>query len=472
MAAKLLPEIASKITPTNILHNACIDEAMLQKYGSNINHILNQRDCYAIGSIVPTMLTEAQWWTQTGDTPWNPLNPTATMWILADGRDITGSLYSTTVTSVSNPNFAPNCLGRFLRGTNNGRSDGFQNPSEGETPNLGDGTNHSYMRDHLHTLRFGTNPPYKFASRSITQAPLRPSSEKNRIDHSNFAEPELFLSGNGTVSNESRPHNMTINYMVRINNHAIDFGVVMPLVAGNAALPSLRKKIATEITKFRNIISDYYTRACGSSINNALVNVDPQTLGEIESSVLVEADFQALKGTGWILSDGRNVGPNTPYFPSGSDPTLGSRYYQLTGNTNVPDMRGFFLRMRDRGRGIDFNGDRPEGSLEQPILQGHSHSPYTVQNHTPFPGNNLKAMMCRNDGNYGAGGTANTIWAEPNVTYTASDFFNGNDVSGNPITSAPLTMGPPIPSSLGGPSLGYADNAPIYVRLNFFVKIN
>ena len=469
---KLLPEVYSKLTPTNILHNACLDESMLQKYGSNINHILNQRDCYAIGSIVPTMLTESQWWTQTGDTPWNPLTPTATMWVLADGRDVTGSLYSQTITGTSNPNHVPNCLGRFLRGSNNGRSDGFQNPTESEAPNLGDATNHSYMRDHIHSMIYGTNPPYSFASRSITQAPLRPSSQKNRIDHSNFAEPQLQLSNNGTVSGESRPHNMTINYMVRINNHAINFGTVMPLVGFNQALPSLRKKIAIEITKFKNVISDYFTRAMGSSINNALATVDLQTLGEVEASVCDEAQFQAKRGTNWILADGRNVGPNTPYFPAGQDPSLGSRYYQLTGKTNVPDMRGFFLRMRDRGRGVDFHGDQPEGTLEQPILQGHNHAPYTIINHTPFPGNNLKAMMCRNDGNYGASGSANTIWGEPDVTYTGSDFFNGGDVSGNNITSAPLLWGPPIVSPFSGGSIGYADNAPIYVRINFFVKVN
>src|ERR1700761_330867 len=72
---------------------------------------------FPVGSIVDSLLTEAQFQAQLG-------NPNPATWILADGRNVAGSTY-TDITGNSN---IPDFRGLFRRGKNNGRADGFQNP--------------------------------------------------------------------------------------------------------------------------------------------------------------------------------------------------------------------------------------------------------------------------------------------------------------------------------------------------------
>ena len=55
-------------------------------------------------------------------------------------------------------------------------------------------------------------------------------------------------------------------------------------------------------------------------------------VGSIQQSLLTEAQFQAVMGTtNWVLANGQGVS--------------GSQYNNITGNANVPDLRGKFLRM-------------------------------------------------------------------------------------------------------------------------------
>lgn len=68
----------------------------------------------AIGAIQSAFLTETQFQGQFG-----------TGWILADGRSVTGSRYASLTGSAS----VPDLRGVVLRGKNNGRNDGKENPS-------------------------------------------------------------------------------------------------------------------------------------------------------------------------------------------------------------------------------------------------------------------------------------------------------------------------------------------------------
>jgi hypothetical protein len=58
------------------------------------------------------------------------------------------------------------------------------------------------------------------------------------------------------------------------------------------------------------------------------------TVGDIKQSILTEVQFKVQMGAdggGWVLADGRNV--------------TGSTYSTVTGQSNVPDLRGAYLRM-------------------------------------------------------------------------------------------------------------------------------
>jgi hypothetical protein len=63
------------------------------------------------------------------------------------------------------------------------------------------------------------------------------------------------------------------------------------------------------------------------------VTYDPEPVGSIKHSMLTETEFQDLNGDNWVLADGRPVG--------------GSDYALEKGVSNIPDMRGRFLRGGD-----------------------------------------------------------------------------------------------------------------------------
>jgi hypothetical protein len=73
----------------------------------------SEKDQGKVGDIIHSMLTEEQFILENGGG-----------WILADGRDVTGSKYAT----VTGNTTVPDMRGQFLRGKNNGRLDGEENP--------------------------------------------------------------------------------------------------------------------------------------------------------------------------------------------------------------------------------------------------------------------------------------------------------------------------------------------------------
>jgi hypothetical protein len=88
-------------------------------------------------------------------------------------------------------------------------------------------------------------------------------------------------------------------------------------------------------------------------------------VGDIVSSMLADNEFQTQRvSTEWVLADGRSV--------------VGSLYAKVTGNTNIPDLRGVFLRgknnlMPDESAGRNPAGDLPLGQYQPDALAAHQH---------------------------------------------------------------------------------------------------
>jgi hypothetical protein len=105
------------------------------------------------------------------------------------------------------------------------------------------------------------------------------------------------------------------------------------------------------------------------NITRSLTQGDLNPIGMVVSSMLTEAQFQNLNGTGWVLMDGRSV--------------AGSAYASVTGNASIPDARGMVLRGKNNSR-ADGNqnpaGDRALGEFEGDQMQGHHHSYFGANN--------------------------------------------------------------------------------------------
>jgi hypothetical protein len=137
-----------------------------------------------IGMIVQSMLTEVQFQSLNGNS-----------WVLANGRDISGSRYA----SITGSATIPDLRGVVLRGKNNGRSDGNQNPD-------GDLALGQYQGD---------------ANGSHDHARALVSIGGGSSQGPAFGGNGNFGYGNTTVAtggNETRARNITVNTFIKIND--------------------------------------------------------------------------------------------------------------------------------------------------------------------------------------------------------------------------------------------------------------
>lgn len=79
-----------------------------------------------------------------------------------------------------------------------------------------------------------------------------------------------------------------------------------------------------------------------------VTNENSVPVGTIVASVLSPTDFLKYYGSNWVVADGRQVGTDT-------------KYYELVGKREIPDIRGRFLRGLDLKAGIDPQMDRKAG---------------------------------------------------------------------------------------------------------------
>jgi hypothetical protein len=90
------------------------------------------------------------------------------------------------------------------------------------------------------------------------------------------------------------------------------------------------------------------------------------SIGDVKTSMLTEAEYQALNGPTWVLMDGRDVvGSDLAILKTGSNVTP----------HNVPDARGQFLRGLDPSGSVDPDGvSRNVGDTQDDAFQGHFHN--------------------------------------------------------------------------------------------------
>jgi hypothetical protein len=158
-------------------------------------------------------------------------------------------------------------------------------------------------------------------------------------------------------------------------------------------------------------------------------NDSVSAVGDIVHSILTEAQFRALRGSGWILCDGRSI--------------AGSKLATQFGINTAPDARGQFLRGKNNGR-ADGNQD-PDGERSLGNFQTDA-----IRNITGNVGDFGVAI--------GAGNGPNGAFQSKNLTTS----FIGGSGSGN--QGADFNASRVVPTA--------ADNRPKNIAVNIFIKIN
>lgn len=147
-----------------------------------------------IGSICSSLLTLTQF-----------QNLYGTGWVLMDGGSCAGSVYA----SVTGSTTVPDARGMVLRGKNNGRADGNQNPDGDST--LGTFQDHQYSQ-HKHSLTGAVTTnggPYPGL--------LVSGGNGIVVNFANILGNEISAAMGNNGGNETRMRNITVNHFIRIN---------------------------------------------------------------------------------------------------------------------------------------------------------------------------------------------------------------------------------------------------------------
>lgn len=133
-------------------------------------------------------------------------------------------------------------------------------------------------------------------------------------------------------------------------------------------LDSVRAKVQVESVTTGRPVSEFSIQTIGKSVNYILDAIMP--VGSIIDSMLTEAQFQTEIGSMWVLADGRSV--------------VGSRYEDITGETNIPDLRGIFRRGKNNGRSDgneDPAGEETLGTFQTDVVREHTHAWWVPKTH-------------------------------------------------------------------------------------------
>jgi hypothetical protein len=152
-----------------------------------------------VGAVIAAMLTETQFQQQCGPE-----------WVLADGRSATGTRYN----SITGSSTIPDLRGVFLRGKNNSRSDGNQDPAGEQTlgtyeSDQNKAHTHFTVYDGIENTSFGTGTPIAKQRTGSTA-----DANYNLGGQTNTANIGLTTSDGG---NDSRPRSVVINWFIKIN---------------------------------------------------------------------------------------------------------------------------------------------------------------------------------------------------------------------------------------------------------------
>jgi microcystin-dependent protein len=191
-----------------------------------------------------------------------------------------------------------------------------------------------------------------------------------------------------------------------------------------------------------------YDGATGSWGNQTVGGI----VGAIQQSVLTETQFAVAAGhdaANWVLADGRSV--------------AGSKYAQITGNANVPDLRGAFIRAAGQNANSQSNwnggtvGSWHNDTTRAPRNTALTGTTNSTGAHRHLDGN-FTIRATNRYGNIVEGGTSlilsNTgaTFGPREQSYTSTDGNHTHAVTIN-----------------GG---GDAETAPVHFSLNVFIRIN
>jgi hypothetical protein len=218
-------------------------------------------------------------------------------------------------------------------------------------------------------------------------------------------------------------------------------------------------KMQTEELGFLSPTSESMLQKLGGSINYILDKLEGSVIGTIEASLMTESQYQTAKGSvswpgipasnpnpppggdytvpTWILADGREITGSALAVAIGGSPVY------------APDLRGMFLRDRDRGVGVNPAGDNPEGTFQMNGTAEHHHKT-TLGNNTGLPVSSLK--------------NSPTDSSSPHVTGA-----NGGTDAGS---TRRQVAGTALNFNLTYDAFGAAESAPYHAIINWFIRIN
>jgi hypothetical protein len=166
-----------------------------------------------VGTILYSMLDEKTFQIELG---------AGETWVLADGRSVAGQ--NTRYENVTRSSRLPNLLGVFVRGKNNGRKDGYENP-DGEMP-LGHVTKDRF-RSHNHSGSTGADSPdhshgfggYRYgvsygSDNAGFNIEVPPNGFYRQTDGASARHTHVI---NADGEKETAPTSITLNPFVRIN---------------------------------------------------------------------------------------------------------------------------------------------------------------------------------------------------------------------------------------------------------------
>lgn len=179
-----------------------------QLYFGDHTSLIQVYDNSPVGTVVPSLLTESQFQSELG-----------THWVLADGRNVTGTRFA----SLFGSNTLPDMRGVFLRGKDNGAGKDSERA-------LGNYQTDAFQ-GHQHGQMFGSNAGHNIPENTTASTGgTYQSSVGNASGYfsGNFngyqvITSNIYAGSNGTprTDNETRPKNVTVNYFIKINGKSI-----------------------------------------------------------------------------------------------------------------------------------------------------------------------------------------------------------------------------------------------------------
>jgi hypothetical protein len=156
------------------------------------NGYVQNTPAFFVGEVKQGLISEGEMVSQMGND-----------WVLADGRDVTGSTYH----AITGATSVPDMRGQFLRGLD---TNGSVDPG-GASRSVGDAQVDAFQGHwHISSSSSGTpGAPY-----NVPQAGTNPSSGETYFSRDAVSDG---THGSPRISSETRPKNITVNFFIKIN---------------------------------------------------------------------------------------------------------------------------------------------------------------------------------------------------------------------------------------------------------------